>query len=68
MQDDLRLMDEALANANDVRQKIGQDAGYAGGYGRQSLNQSGADIGRSAAQIARSRDELARALAAAPDA
>jgi len=68
MQDDLRLMDEALANANDVRQKIGQDAGSAGGYGRQSLNQSGADIGRSAAQIARSRDELARALAAAPDA
>lgn len=67
MQEDLHLMDQALANANDVRQKIGEDSRYADGYGRSSLGQSSSDIGQSAAQIARSRDELARALATAPD-
>lgn len=67
MEDDLRLMDEALANSRDVRSKMAQDSAYAGSYGRASLNQSNADIGRSAQEIARSRDELARALAAVPE-
>ncbi|MFA5119849.1 YMGG-like glycine zipper-containing protein [Zavarzinia sp.] len=68
MNEDLQRMDEALSNANDVRQKMGQDAAYAGPQGRSMLGQANADIGRSQAEIARSRDELARALAAVPDA
>ncbi|TDP44988.1 YMGG-like glycine zipper-containing protein [Zavarzinia compransoris] len=68
MHEDLRLMDEALSNAGEVRQKIYDDSGYAGPQGRASLGQSNADIARSAEEIARSRDELARALATVPDA
>lgn len=68
MQEDLRLMDEALSNAGEVRQKIAEDGSQIGGQGRANLNQAQADIGRSAQDIARSRDELARALATVPDA
>lgn len=67
MYEDVRLMDEALSNAGEVRQKIAQDSGYADSYGRSSLGQSNADIGRSAAEIARSRDELLRALSVVPE-
>lgn len=68
MQEDLRLMDEALSNADEVRQKMAEDSSHVGGQGRANLNQAQADIGRSTQDIARSRDELARALASVPDA
>lgn len=68
MYEDLKLMDEALANAGDVRQKMAEDSNYAGGAGRAGLNRAQADISRSAQDIARSRDDLARALASVPDA